>query len=452
MSDMLDLFVIGAGSGGVRAGRIAAKAGAKVAVAEEYRTGGTCVIRGCVPKKLLVYASEYSRDFKHAEGFGWTVGEPQFEWAKLRDAVAAEVTRLEGIYAKNLQAAGAELHLERAVIAGPNTVRLEKSGREIKTKRILIATGGRPSMPTETPGWELAMSSNECFTLEKLPKSILIAGGGYIAVEFACIFLGLGVDTTLIYRGEQILRGFDEDVRAHVTKEMQRRGLKIITGRTIKDIKAEGETKIVELSDRNVMEVDQVLFAIGRKPNTEGLGLEAAGVKRDDEGAIAVDEFSKTNVEGIWAVGDVTNRINLTPVAIREGHAFADTEFNNKPTSFDHDTVPAAVFCQPSVSVVGLTEAQAEARYKIDVYQTDFRPMKNILAKDDERMFMKLVVRCSDDVVVGCHVVGPDAAEIVQMAAIAVKASLTKKQWDDTCALHPTVAEELVTLRDKFVG
>ncbi len=403
-------------------------------------------------KKLLVYASEYSRDFKHAEGFGWSVGEPQFEWAKLRDAVAAEVARLEGIYAKNLQAAGAELHLERAVIAGPNTVRLEKSGREIQTKRILIATGGRPSMPTETPGWDLAISSNECFTLEKLPKKILIAGGGYIAVEFACIFLGLGVDTTLIYRGEQILRGFDEDVRAHVSKEMQRRGLKIITGRTIKSIEAKGASRIVELSDRNMMEVDQVLYAIGRKPNTKGLGLESVGVKLDEEGAVVVDEFSKTSAAGIWAVGDVTNRINLTPVAIREGHAFADTEFNNRPTSFDHDTVPAAVFSQPSVSVVGLTEAQAEARFKVDIYQTDFRPMKNILAKDDERMFMKLVVRCSDDVVVGCHVVGPDAAEIVQMAAIAVKAGLTKAQWDNTCALHPTAAEELVTLREKFVG
>ncbi len=451
MSDQYDLFVIGAGSGGVRAGRIAAKAGAKVAVAEEYRTGGTCVIRGCVPKKLLVYGSEFAKAFKHAGGFGWTVGETSFDWARLRDAVAEEVTRLEGIYARNLQGAGADLFLERAVIAGPNTVRLA-SGREIRAKRILVATGGAPSLPVETPGYELAITSNECFQLETLPKRILIAGGGYIAVEFACIFHSLGVDTTLIYRGPQILRGFDADVRTHLTTELQRRGLKIITERTIKSITAKGAQRLAALSDGEVLEVDHVLYAIGRKPNTKGLGLENVGVTVDGEGAIPVDDYSRTSTPGIWAVGDVTNRINLTPVAIREGHAFADTEFNNKPTKFDHIDVPIAVFAQPQVSAVGLTEADARARFPVDIYKTAFRPMKHILARDDERTLMKLVVRAADDVVVGCHVVGPEAAEIVQMAAIAVKAGLTKAQWDDTCALHPTAAEELVTLREKFSG
>ena len=449
MSDMLDLFVIGAGSGGVRAGRIAAKAGAKVAVAEEYRTGGTCVIRGCVPKKLLVYGSEFSRAFKHAEGFGWSIGETRFDWAALRDSVAAEVTRLEGIYARNLQAAGAELHLERAIIAGPNTVRLEKSGREIKTKRILIATGGRPSMPVETPGWELAISSNECFNLPKLPKKILIAGGGYIAVEFACIFLGLGVDTTLIYRGEQILRGFDDDIRNFAAGEMRKHGVDVRVNADVRSILRTSSGLDVQLADGQTLAADTVLYATGRTPNVHGLGLDRVGVAQRENGAVVVSDHYQSSVPSIYALGDVTDRVQLTPVALGEAMQLVDHLFGNGQRRMSYDGIPTAVFTHPNIGTVGLTEAEARATVgAVRIFRSEFRPLKHTLSGSSERTLMKLVVDANTDRVLGVHMVGADAGEIVQGFAVALKAGATKAVFDATVGIHPTAAEEFVTMRE----
>jgi glutathione reductase (NADPH) len=445
-----DLFVIGAGSGGVRAARVAAIAGARVAVVEEHRVGGTCVIRGCVPKKFMVYASEFSHHFKTAEAYGWTVGETSFDWPQFIAAKDQEIARLSGIYVRNLQNAGAELLHGKGVVIDPHTV--EVAGKRYTTQRILIATGGRPWMPRDLAGVEHAISSNEAFHLEDLPKRIVIAGGGYIAVEFAGIFNGLGVDTTIVHRGPNILRGFDDDIRAHVTDEMGKRGIKVLLGCQHTAIEQTAAGLISHVNNGHPAESDVVMFALGREPYVEGLGLESAGVKLGENGAIVVDEYSRTSVDSIWAVGDVTDRINLTPVAIREGHAFADTEFNNKPTSFDHDTVAVAVFSQPPVGSVGLSEADARHKYgKVDVYLSRFKPMKYAFIGGEERCLVKLVVDAATDRVVGCHVVGPDAPEMIQMAAIAVKMGVTKAQWDSTCAVHPTLAEELVTLREKYV-
>jgi glutathione reductase (NADPH) len=445
-----DLFVIGAGSGGVRAARVAAIAGARVAVVEEHRVGGTCVIRGCVPKKFMVYASEFSHHFKTAEAYGWTVGETSFDWPQFIAAKDQEIARLSGIYVRNLQNAGAELLHGKGVVIDPHTV--EVAGKRYTTQRILIATGGRPWMPRDLAGVEHAISSNEAFHLEDLPKRIVIAGGGYIAVEFAGIFNGLGVDTTIVHRGPNILRGFDDDIRAHVTDEMGKRGIKVLLGCQHTAIEQTAAGLISHVNNGHPAESDVVMFALGREPYVEGLGLENAGVKLGENGAIVVDEYSRTSVDSIWAVGDVTDRINLTPVAIREGHAFADTEFNNKPTSFDHDTVAVAVFSQPPVGSVGLSEADARHKYgKVDVYLSRFKPMKYAFIGGEERCLVKLVVDAATDRVVGCHVVGPDAPEMIQMAAIAVKMGVTKAQWDSTCAVHPTLAEELVTLREKYV-
>jgi glutathione reductase (NADPH) len=445
-----DLFVIGAGSGGVRAARVAAIAGARVAVVEEHRVGGTCVIRGCVPKKFMVYASEFSHHFKTAEAYGWTVGETSFDWPQFIAAKDQEIARLSGIYVRNLQNAGAELLHGKGVVIDPHTV--EVAGKRYTTQRILIATGGRPWMPRDLAGVEHAISSNEAFHLENLPKRIVIAGGGYIAVEFAGIFNGLGVDTTIVHRGPNILRGFDDDIRAHVTDEMGKRGIKVLLGCQHTAIEQTAAGLISHVNNGHPAESDVVMFALGREPYVEGLGLENAGVKLGENGAIVVDEYSRTSVDSIWAVGDVTDRINLTPVAIREGHAFADTEFNNKPTSFDHDTVAVAVFSQPPVGSVGLSEADARHKYgKVDVYLSRFKPMKYAFIGGEERCLVKLVVDAATDRVVGCHVVGPDAPEMIQMAAIAVKMGVTKAQWDSTCAVHPTLAEELVTLREKYV-
>jgi glutathione reductase (NADPH) len=446
-----DLFVIGAGSGGVRAARIAAMAGAKVAVAEEFRVGGTCVIRGCVPKKLLVYGSEYAKAFQDAKGYGWTVEWARFDWATLRDNVAREVDRLSGIYLRNLNNAGVEVIHDRAELVGTNTVRLVKDGRTVSARYILIATGGTPYRAPDLKGAELAITSDEAFGLPELPKHVVIGGGGYIAVEFASIFKGLGAEVCLVYRGETILNGFDDDIRIHCHTALKDAGVTVITGAVFNEITQSESGKTVHLSNGMKLETDLVMMAMGREPLTTGLGLEAAGVAKDADGAVIVDAYSKTNVPSIYAVGDVTNRVNLTPVAIREGHAFADTVFNNRPTAFDHADIATAVFGRPNVGCVGLTEAQARKSLgKIDIYKTVFRPMKHILAGNEERMLMKLVVDAVSGRVVGVHIAGPDAAEMVQLAAIAVKAGLTKAQWDATCALHPTAAEELVTLREKF--
>lgn len=442
-----DLFVIGAGSGGVRAARLAAKSGAKVAIAEQVQVGGTCVLRGCVPKKLLVYGSEFGQAFRDAKGFGWTVDWARFDWPTLRDHVLNEVNRLSGLYLANLSAAGVQLFEDRATIVDPHRVRLTRDGREFTAERILIATGGHTLRPSGIKGEELGITSTDAFTLNALPSHIVIAGGGYIALEFANIFSGLGVDTTVVYRGERILRGFDHDIRAHVQADMIRTGINIICGSNITEITPLAENrKLVTLSNSMRLETDHVLWAIGREPNTKGMGLEGAGVRLTERGAIAVDEFSRSSVPSIWAVGDVTDRINLTPVAIREAVAFVETEFHGRPTAFDHADVASAVFSRPAVGSVGLTEEQAREKCKVRVFRTSFRPMKNILAGNEQRTLMKLIVNAESDRVVGVHISGPEGPELIQLAAIAVKAGLTKAQWDATCAVHPTAAEELVLM------
>ena len=443
-----DLFVIGAGSGGVRAGRLAAASGAKVAVAEEYRVGGTCVIRGCVPKKFMVYASEFPHYAHIAEGFGWSASGATFDWTRFREAKDREIARLSGLYVANLTRSGAEIIEGRAVLTGPNSLEVEGRGA-VTAERILIATGGRPSRPEDLPGAELAITSEEAFDLPALPRSVVIVGGGFIAVEFAGIFNGLGVDVTLVYRGEQILRGFDEDVRSHVAAEIQRRGVKLVLGAHPLGISGREGALSCRLSDGQVLASDQVMLATGRRPHTRGLGLEAAGVETGPNGEIRVDEWSRTSAPSIWAVGDVTDRINLTPVAIREGAAFARTEFYGQPTRFDHEAVASAVFSQPPVGAVGLTEAEARAAYaNVDIYRSRFRPMKETFYGGQEQALVKLVVDADSQRVLGCHVVGPDAPEIIQMAAVPLKLGVTKAQWDSACAVHPTLAEELVTLSE----
>jgi len=447
-----DLFVIGAGSGGVRAGRIAAKHGAKVAVAEEYRVGGTCVIRGCVPKKLLVYASKFAEEFEDALGFGWTTEKVSFDWALLIENKDKEIDRLNKAYIRNLEGAGAELILERATIVDPHTVQLA-SGRKVTAKYILVATGASPFVPQHLPGRELAITSNEVFDLERLPRRIVIVGGGYIAVEFAGIFNGLGVETILLYRGEQILRGFDDDLRKHLATEMEKKGIDIRTGVDVHEIVRSGDGVRVTLTDGQNIGAGQVMFATGRVPNTFELGLENVGLHGNPHGAIDVDAHSKTKIDSIYAVGDVTNRVNLTPVAIREGHAFADTVFGGKPTTVNHSMIPTAVFSQPELGTVGLTEAQARSGHKkVDVYKSSFRPMKHTLSGRDERMLMKLVVDGETDRVLGCHIAGPDAGEMAQLLGIAITCGATKAQFDATMAVHPTAAEELVTMREKWSG
>jgi len=451
-----DLFVIGAGSGGVRAARLASLSGAKVAVAEEYRVGGTCVIRGCVPKKFMVYASEVSSQLKTAEGYGWTIGERSFDWKRFLHDKDVEIARLSGIYVTNLQKAGAHLLHGKARVIDAHTVEvLPKEGSQdagrYTARKILIATGGRPVRP-DFPGAELGVTSDEAFHMPTLPKRVLVVGGGYIAVEFAGIFNGLGVETTLLYRGANILRGFDDDVRSHLADELEKRGVKVVLGCSHKSIEQTDAGLVSTLSNDLTFETDAVMFATGREPYVEGLGLDKVGVKLNERGAIAVDKHSKTNVDSIWAVGDVTDRINLTPVAIREGAAFAQTEFYDNPTSFDHDMVASAVFSQPPVGVVGMSEAEARHAFgKVDIYRSVFRPMKLTFYGGQERCLIKLVVKQDDEKIVGVHMVGPDSPEIIQMAAIAVKMGVTKTQWDSTCAVHPTLAEELVTMKEKYV-
>jgi glutathione reductase (NADPH) len=446
----VDLFVIGAGSGGVRAARIAANHGAKVIIAEEYRVGGTCVIRGCVPKKLLVFASRYADEFEDAAGFGWTVPEPSFDWPTLIANKDREIDRLEAAYVANLERSNVSIVRSRAELVDEHQVRLCKTGETVRARHILIATGGAPFHGAEIAGLEHVISSNEAFHLKELPKRILIQGGGYIAVEFAGIFNGLGSEVTLVYRGDNILRGFDDDVREHLRLEMERRGIKIVTRKTVTSIEKIDHGLCVELSDNESVLVDQAMFATGRKPNVAGMGLKTVGVKLNDKMAIEVDEYSRTSVPHIYAVGDVTDRVNLTPVAIREGHAFADSVFGGKPTRVDHSDVPTAVFSEPEVGVIGLTEAQArKSLAKVDIYKTSFRSMKMSLAGRNTRSFFKLVVDGSNDRVVGCHIVGPEAGEMIQLVGIAVKMKATKADFDAVMAVHPTAAEELVTMREK---
>ncbi len=446
-----DLFVIGAGSGGVRAARIAATHGAKVAIAEEYRFGGTCVIRGCVPKKLLVYASRFQDDFEDAAGFGWTVGERQFDWATLIANKDAEIGRLEGIYKRNLERAGVTIFESRAVLEGPHIVRLAKPHKTVRAKTILVATGGWPNLDNELEGCEHVITSNEAFHLKEMPKRVIVAGGGYIAVEFAGIFAGLGAETTLIYRGPKILRGFDEDVRDALMEELPRRGIRIVTEKVFTRIEKSGTGLVGHVTGGGRLEADAIMFAIGRTPNTAGLGLEAAGVETTRNGAIKVDGHSRTNIESIYAVGDVTDRVALTPVAIREGHAFADSLYGGRPWSTDYEMIPTAVFSTPEVGTVGMTEAEARAAHsEIDIYKARFRPMKGTLSGREERMLMKLIVEAKGGRVLGCHIVGPDAGEMVQMAAIAMRMGATKADFDRTMALHPSAAEELVTMREKW--
>jgi glutathione reductase (NADPH) len=441
-----DLFVIGGGSGGVRAGRIAATHGARVAVVEEYRYGGTCVIRGCIPKKLFVYAAHFREDFADAAAYGWDLpGEPSFDWRRLIANKDKEIERLSGLYRKALTSAGADVFEGRARLADPHTIDL--GGRHFTAGTILVATGGRPQRP-DHPGAEFGITSNEAFHLEHLPERVLVVGGGYIAVEFAGIFNGLGSKTSLAYRGEQILRGFDRDLRHFLAAELGKKGIELRLGATIKSLMRDREAIAVEFADGRRDLVDQVLYATGRIPNTEGLGLEAAGVKLDEQGAVEVDGDSRSSVAHIFAVGDVTNRINLTPVAIREGHAFADTVFGKKPWRMNHDTVPSAVFSQPPVGTVGLSEEVARGRHgALDIYKASFRPLKHTLTGREERTLMKLVVDRASQRVLGAHMVGADAPEIIQAIAIAVKMGATKTQFDATVALHPTAAEEFVTLR-----
>jgi glutathione reductase (NADPH) len=442
-----DLFVIGAGSGGVRASRVAAAHGAKVAVAEEFRVGGTCVIRGCVPKKLLVYGAHFAEDLQDARRFGWDVGAPSFDWPTLRDNVLGEVDRLEGLYKQTLGNHDVEIIPQRATVAGPNEVLLA-DGRKVTAKYILIAVGAWPLVP-DFPGSEYGITSNEVFHLETMPKRVVIAGGGYIANEFAGIFHEFSCNVTLVNRGETILRGYDEQVRDRLLQISLTKGIAFRFNAPFERVeKNEDGSLRVHLGGGDPIDADVLLFATGRKPKTAGLGLEDAGVELDEHGAVVVDADNRSTCPSIFAVGDVTNRVQLTPVAIREGQAFADTLFGDKPTRVDYGCIPSAVFSHPPIAAVGMTEGQARNTLgAVKTYVSDFRPMKNVLAGRTERSLYKLVVDGNNDQVVGIHMIGPDAPEILQAAAIAVKAKLKKEDFDAVVALHPTMAEELVLMK-----
>jgi glutathione reductase (NADPH) len=445
MSFEYDLFVIGAGSGGVRAARMSASHGAKVAIAEEHRVGGTCVIRGCVPKKLFVYASYFAEEFEDAAGFGWEVGQSSFEWSKLVANKDTEIDRLNKIYMRNLKASGVEILNGRAVFKDAHTVLLD--GREITANYILIAVGATPFMP-QIEGIEHAISSNEAFYLKDFPSDITIVGGGYIAVEFAGIFNGLGANVTLVYRGEEILRGFDGDIRTHVQEEMIKKGIDIQIQNDVTSIKKVGKGFEVSFKNGTRQETSCVMYATGRVPYVQGLGLDTVDVELGSKGEIKVDAYSQTSVDNIYAVGDVTDRSQLTPIAIREGAAFAETVFNNTPLAVDHSNIPTAVFSQPPVGTVGMTEEEArDNKFDVDIYKSVFRPMKHTLSGRDEKTLMKLVVDRKTDKVLGLHIVGPDSGEMIQAFGIAVKMGATKSQFDATVAVHPTAAEELVTMK-----
>ena len=445
----VDFFVIGGGSGGVRAARIAAGHGARVALAETYRLGGTCVIRGCVPKKLYAYASRFADAFQDAAGFGWEVGEPRFSWAKLVAAKEREVSRLSDVYRANLVKAGVAIHACRATLAGPNRVRLG-TGAELTAKHILLATGSHPVPHPDIPGIDLAISSNEIFDLPEFPKRLLALGSGYIALEFASIFARLGSAVTVVYRGDAILRGFDADMQAGLAKALGHAGIDLRPATMPTRIERIDGGLRVHLDDGATVDVDQVLAATGRVPSTRGLGLETAGVQLDNKGAVMVDRFSTSSVPSIHAVGDITNRINLTPVAIREGHLLADALFGGGDQAIDHGNVASAVFTTPEVGSVGLTEAEARARHDVvDVYKASFRPMMATLSGRPETVIMKVLVDGVTDRVLGVHILGHDAGEMIQLVGIAVHMGATKAQFDATMAVHPTAAEELVTMRTR---
>lgn len=440
-----DLLVIGAGSGGVRAARMAATYGAKVAIIEEFRVGGTCVIRGCVPKKLYVYASRFADQFDVASSFGWQV-DATFDWPTLVAAKEKEITRLEAGYTANLEKPGVEIIKDRAVVTGPNTLRLLGADKELTAKHLLVATGSHPFIP-DIPGSEFAITSNEAFDLPTLPKTILIEGGGYIAVEFATIFAGLGVDTTLVYRGDRILRGFDDDMRIGLEAGLTTRGVRLMYHTTVSSLAKSGDGVMATLSDGVSAPFDAVMFATGRRANTTGLGLDTAGVTLKPDGSIDVDAYSQSSTASIYAVGDVTGRAQLTPVAIREGWYFAETLYNNKKLAVDHSLIPTAVFSEPEIGVVGLTEPQAASHGDIDVYVARFRPMQNTLSTRTERMVLKLITEPNEGKVLGVHILGPSAAEMIQLVGIAVGMGATKADFDRTIALHPSAAEELVTFK-----
>jgi glutathione reductase (NADPH) len=443
-----DLFVIGAGSGGVRAARVSAAHGARVAVAEEHKVGGTCVIRGCVPKKLLVYGAHFAEDLADARRFGWDVPKCDFHWPTLRDNVLYEVTRLEGLYTENLERHAVEIIKQRATVTGPNRIALA-DGRTVTAKTILIAVGATPVVP-DFPGAEHGITSNEAFHLEALPKRVVIAGAGYIANEFAGIFHEFGSKVTLVNRSDVILRGYDETIRDRLLTISMMKGIEFRFHASFQQVtKNEDGSLRIEMSNCDPVDADLLMFAVGRNPNTEGLGLESAGVELDDKGAVVVDSDNRSTCPSIYAVGDVTNRVQLTPVAIREGQAFADSVFGNKPTKVDYENIPSAVFSHPPLAGVGMTESQARNKLggSVKIYAADFRPMKNVLAGRNERALYKMIVDEQTDEVVGIHMIGPDAPEILQAAAIAVKARLRKEQFDEVVALHPTMAEELVLMK-----
>jgi glutathione reductase (NADPH) len=451
MSYDFDLFVIGGGSGGVRASRMAAMSGARAAIAEEYAFGGTCVIRGCIPKKLFVYAAQFGEDFEDAAGFGWTVPEKHFDWNVLVANKNKEIARLSDIYRANVTKAGVEIFDDRAEFEDPHTLRLKKSGRKVTAERILVATGGHPSKALgELPGAEHCITSNDAFYLKRLPKRIVIAGGGYIAVEFAHIFHGLGCDVTLVYRGPKVLRGFDMDMRDALCESMHKSGLRVVTDRNFTRVDKRGEELFAHTDHGEILEADAVMLAVGRVPNTAGLGLEKAGVALGATGEVKVDEYSQTNVPHIHAIGDVTDRLALTPVAIHDAMCFWRTIYEGTPTKVDHHLVPTAVFSRPEIGTVGLSEEKALAEgHAIDIYKSQFRPLKHTMSGRDVRALFKLVVDAKTGKLLGCHIFGFDAAEIVQTVAVALKMGATKKDFDSTIALHPSAAEELVTMRTK---
>ncbi|TDE40874.1 glutathione-disulfide reductase [Antarcticimicrobium sediminis] len=447
MSFDYDLFVIGGGSGGVRAARVAAgDTGAKVALAEEDRYGGTCVIRGCVPKKLMVFASEYAGMVEDAQSYGWNIAPGRFDWTAFRGKLEAELDRLEGIYRNLLKNAGVDSYDQRARLVDPHTVELADGTRK-SAKHILLATGGRPVKP-DLPGADLGITSNDIFHLPELPKSILIVGGGYIACEFAGILNGLGVEVTQFYRGAQILRGFDDEARGLVSEEMRQRGVDLHLGTNILEMARDGDGGIrIKATNGTERVFGQVMFATGRTPNADDMGLEALGVTRGRKGEVTVDDYSQTSVPSVYAIGDVTDRVNLTPVAIREGMAFVETVFKGNPTPVDHDLIPTAIFTQPEMGTVGLSEEEAAAQEQIDVYSTSFKPMQQSFAGRSDRVLMKLVVSKASGKVLGCHIVAPGAGEMIQLAGIAVKMGATKEDFDRTVAVHPTMSEELVTMK-----
>lgn len=454
MSDYdFDLFVIGAGSGGVRAGRLAAQLGKRVGVAEESLPGGTCVVRGCVPKKYLVYGADFGEAIEMAKGYGWSVGETSFDWGMLRDKIQSEVNRLSGIYSSILEKNGAELFRERAEMIDAHTVKLRESGKTLTAETILIAVGGTPWAPG-LKGVEHAIVSDDIFHLDALPKRLLVIGGGYIACEFAGVFAGLGSKVIQAYRGGRLLNGFDGEVRDEVGRIQNCNGVETRFNLSPKEIRKTDGGLIVSFDDGSKIGTDCVLMATGRRPNTASLGLENAGVEMDDKGAIKVDAYSKTSQDNIYAVGDVTNRVNLTPVAIREAAAVIETVYNDNATAYDHTDIASAVFTRPPVGVCGMTEQQARQDYgdDITVYTTTFRPMKNILSGSEQRFFMKLITQGEDEVVIGAHLVGEESGEMIQMVGIAIKAKLTKADFDRTCAVHPTIAEEIVTLKPREIN